>query len=165
MNAFISRELKIALALSPFAIPTGMALVYLVLSLIMGSFGDAFTLILASIICTALISLLLWIPIWYITGYVVLLGLRLIFKLMGVDLSDLFASKKAAAPAKAQVQSAAAPPSLPQGLTNDQMALLNYVGKARRKGLTDEQISRNLEKNGWSGESITAAFRMLKSGV
>jgi hypothetical protein len=169
MKDAISRELKLALALSPIAIPIGIVLVYLVLAVLMGSLGDAFTLILASIICTALISLIIWIPLWYIVGYGALLILRLALKPMGVDLGGLFAAKKTAPdkpPAQAaEVRPAAAPPLSPQGLTNDQMALLNYVGKARRKGLTDAQISHNLEKNGWSGESITAAFQMLKSGA
>jgi hypothetical protein len=168
MKDAISRELKLALALSPIAIPLGIVLVYFVLAVLMGSLGDAFTLILASIICTALISLIIWIPLWYIVGYGALLILRLALKPMGLDLSGLFAAKKTAPdkpPAQpAKVRPAAAPLS-PQGLTNDQMALLNYVGKARRKGLTDAQISHNLEKNGWSGESVAAAFRMLKSGA
>lgn len=50
-------------------------------------------------------------------------------------------------------------------LNNDQLALLNFIKKARSNGLNDEQISKNLTYNGWTIDSITAAFQMAGNGA
>jgi hypothetical protein len=124
-------------------------------------------LIVVSIICTAFISLIIWLPVWYGVGY----GVLLLLRLAGLNVGAIFDSKKgpaAAAPAESQAQVEAASlaaqpdPAVTANLSRDQQALIQYVSKARAKGLSDEQIARNLTKNGWNTESITSGFRLLK---
>jgi len=164
----MKRELKLALIQAPIAIPIGFVIVYLLLAVIMGSLGDAFWLIAVSIICTAFISLIIWLPVWYGVGY----GVLLLLRLAGVNVGAIFDSKKgqtATPPAESQTQVETASPAaqpdraVTAHLSRDQQALIYYVSKARAKGLSDEQISRNLAKNGWSAESITSGFRLLKT--
>jgi|GEM_PF-1426396 len=159
MNDFISRELKLGCALTPITIPIGMVISYLVMSIVMWDFGAAFGIIALSIICTLGISLILWIPLWYGVGYGVLIALRFLLPLFGMDISGLFERKKA--------KSASGDKSNPAqpALSRDQQALLNYIKKARTKGLNDEQISRNLKINGWKANSISAAFQMVEGGI
>jgi len=39
--------------------------------------------------------------------------------------------------------------------------LLNYIKKAKAKGLNDARIVQNLTNNGWPTDSIAAAFQMV----
>jgi hypothetical protein len=132
----------------------------------MGSFEDAFWLIGVSIICTAFISLIIWLPLWYGVGY----GVLLLLRLAGLNVGAIFDSQKGQAataptesPAQVEPAGPATQPEPKANLTRDQQALLNYIHKARAKGLSDALISRNLAKNGWSAENITAGFRLLKA--
>lgn len=158
MNDFISRELKLGCALTPIATPLGGVIVYLIMAIVMWDFGTAFGILVFSIICTAGISLILWIPLWYGVGYGVLLALRFILPLFGMDISGIFERKKA------KPTSGGSQPAQPT-LSRDQQALLNYIKKARAKGLSDEQISQNLTINGWKANSISAAFQMTEGGI
>lgn len=120
------------------------------------------------VICTDGIGLIIWIPLSYGVGW-------LVFKIFGWDkgkvteeepiMKFLFgvpAGKKKIAqqpqPPKPRLQ--ALTDRLNQELRNDpalsrnQQALFNYVRKAKKKGLTNEQISLNLQNNGWPADSI-----------
>ena len=158
MNDFISRELKLGCALTPIAIPIGMVISYVVMGIVMWDFGAAFTILAASIICTLGISLILWIPLWYVVGYGVLLTLRFTLPLFGMDISGIFDRNKAKSASDISQPAQAT-------LSRDQQALLNYIKKARAKGLRDEEISQNLARNGWQVNSVRAAFQMAEGGV
>jgi len=43
-----------------------------------------------------------------------------------------------------------------------QKIVLNYIKKARARGLDDEQISQNLTNNGWTAGEVNRAFAALK---
>ena len=45
-------------------------------------------------------------------------------------------------------------------LTNNQIALVNYIREARASGMGDGQISGVLKDNGWSDEDIKKAFSL-----
>jgi len=106
-------------------------------------------LFVLSIVCTLGISLIIWIPLGFGVGWVV-------FKIAGWDKTS---PKKPGEDAQQPK-----PQSLPS-LTRDQQALLNYIKKAKAKGLNDDQISQNLTTNGWTTDSITAAFQMAGNEV
>lgn len=158
MNDFISRELRMGCIAAPIAIPIGAVLVFVVMGILMWDFGSAFGILAFSIICTAGISLILWVPIWYAVGYGVLIALRVILPLFGMDISGVFERKKVK-PASDDSQ-----PARPK-LSRDELALVNYIKKARAKGLNDQQISQNLAGNGWKANSVTTAFAMVESGI
>lgn len=105
-------------------------------------------LFVLSIVCTLGISLIIWIPLGYGVGWIV-------FKIAGWDKPS---HKKPREGTQQPEPQSAAP------LTRDQQALLNYIKKARTKGLNDDQISQNLTSNGWATDSIAAAFQMVRNG-
>ena len=115
--------------------------------------GGVLFLYFFSIVCTAGAALIVWIPLWYVVGYGVLLTLRFILPLFGMDISGIFDRNKAKSASDISQPAQAT-------LSRDQQALLNYIKKARAKGLSDEQISQNLTSNGWKADSITTAFQM-----
>ena len=105
-------------------------------------------LFILSLVCTLGISLIIWLPLGYGVGWIV-------YKIAGWD--RVF-HKKQADTQKPEPQIEGSP-------TRDQQALLNYIKKARSKGLNDDQISQKLTTNGWPTDSITAAFQMAGNGV
>ena len=177
MSSFFARESKLGLMLAPIAIPLGMLISYLLLAAIMGDFGDAFAMIAFSIICTAGISLIIWLPVWYVAGYLVLIAIRFLLKWAEVDTGSIFRSRKKQGSGEAEqnpvksdrLQSLSGQLDQEVGqqpkLTKDERALINYIQKARSKGLTTAQISTNLAKNGWPGNSINAALQAADGGA
>ncbi len=150
MKEFINKETRLGCALAPVYLPIGIAISYLILAAVMLDFGDAFAVMAISIICTAGISLIIWVPGWYLLGLLAISLLRIVLHGFGLELGGLFDAKK---------ESPADESNRPK-LTRDQLALLNYIHKARDKGLSDSQIQQNLLKNGWSSDIIAAAFQM-----
>ena len=110
--------------------------------------GSLFAL---SIICTAGVSLIIWLPLGYLVGAITFAVTRFFLKITGIQTG----SKKAADEQPAEQKQPA--------LNRDQMALVNYIQKARKKGLTDTQIAQNLLNNGWTNASITAALTTAQS--
>jgi hypothetical protein len=153
MKEFLSKEFKLGCVLSPIYIPLGIAISFIVLAIVTLDISTAFAILAFSIICTAGISLIIWIPVWYILGYLAFAVLRFILSFFGVDLAEsLGLHKKKNKPA---------PQAEQPTLSRDQQALLNYIKKAQAKGLSNAQISSNLQNNGWSRDSITWAFNFM----
>lgn len=150
------RELRIALITAPINIPIGFVLVFLILALFIGSLSDTFSLILLSVICTAGISLILWLPIWYGTGYLCLSLVRLVLKAFGVSLPG------ASTTPRQPVTPATTSGDQAQGLSRDQTAVINYIQKAKAKGLNREFITKALLANGWRHDNINAAFQWVE---
>jgi hypothetical protein len=157
MQDFIKKELKVGCMLAPINIPIGMVIVYLITALFMGSFNDAFSLTALSIVCTAGIGLILWLPIWYWVGYAVVGPLRFTLSAAGINIPGL--KKREPAPQDQSTKSAPGRPTL----TRDQLALINYIKKAQTKGLTKEQIYTKLQSNGWTAGSIVQAFQRVEN--
>jgi hypothetical protein len=121
-----------------------------------------------SVICTAGISLFVWVIGPVFAGYA--LG-HIIFDIFGWE------PKK---PKTIFIQSNQNPEPrsklrvlterLNQELHNDpvlnrnQSALFNYIKKAREKGLTNEQISLNLQHNGWPADSVNWLLNFAGQG-
>ncbi len=154
MKNFAGKELKMGCMLAPIYVPLGIVIVYLITALFMWSFNDAFLLTLFSIICTAGLSLIILLPIWYAVGYIAIIPLRLILMTAGINI-NLPGSKKSEATQQEQQPKSA--------LSKDQVALINYIKKALTKGLSKEQISVTLKSNGWPRDSITSAFQMVEN--
>jgi hypothetical protein len=124
-----------------------------------GDVATAFAILLFSIICTAGISLILWLPLWYGVGYLTVILFRLLVRAFGGQPSSPPATPK-------QPLAQAAPTGEPeQALSRDQIALTNYIKKARAKGLNREAISKALQANGWKVESINQGFQLVEQEV
>jgi hypothetical protein len=124
-------------AMVSLSLPLGGAIIFLFLSLLMGSFNDAATLIFLSILCTLGISLVIWLPACVVVGYIPIIIFRW---LMGGS------SER---PAEEESDPA---------LSKDQRALLDYIEKARARGLSQERIVTNLQRNGWARDHINWAL-------
>lgn len=174
MSNPVYRELKRALILSPLAIPIGLILSFILLTIFLGDPGSTFGLMALSIICTAGISLIIWVPVWYLLGYMVIALGRMALNAAGVDVGAMFGGSKGD---KASADDPAAPPSLQNlttaldenlavktNLTKDQAALTSYIRKAKQKGLSNDAITRNLGQNGWNTDSINQAFQLVEQG-
>lgn len=171
MSTPVYRELKRALILSPIAIPIGAVIAFVIMTIIFGDPGAAFGLIALSIICTAGISLIIWIPVCYILGYMVILVLRMGLKAVGVDIGAMFSRRKddsssssTSSQKNSQDNRLDEKLTVKSDLTRDQVALINYIRKAKQKGLSNDIISRNLGQNGWAADSISQAFRLAEQG-
>jgi len=165
MKNRLSKTTKLGCALAPINITVGALLIYVVLAIFLGSFGDAFSFIAFSVICTLGVSLILWIPACYVVGYLPVL----LFRLLMTASSKSDTGTRPAASKKKTLQALSdrlKADSATGGLepTHDQQALLDYVDKASLKGLSREQITSNLRQNGWNMDSINWAFNFVKSG-
>jgi hypothetical protein len=111
----------------------GFGLVFLLLTVV-GLFNEAsifggVIIIGVSIVCTLGVSLVLWVPLWWLLGWIVL---------------TLFQSK-AAAPVVATTPKHLRP-------------LITYIDQARSRGYSNDQIQRRLIQEGWSETEVTAAL-------
>ena len=169
MSNPVYRELKRALILSPIAIPIGAVIVFIIMTIGAGDPGSALGLIALSVICTAGISLIIWIPVCYFLGYLMIILLRIGLKAAGVDIGAVFSRRKddsKSSSSQKNLQDSQLDENLAvkSDLTRDQVALINYIRKAQQKGLSKEAISHNLDQNGWAIDSINQAFRLVEQG-
>lgn len=101
--------------------------------------SDAGAFLLLSIVCTLGISLVVWIPIWFVLGWIVL-G---IFKVAGFTPVSV------------------SPTRMPTQHERDVKGLIGYMRGAEANGLSNEQITRTLEEAGWSSALIDEARKQL----
>jgi hypothetical protein len=142
-----------------FRFVVGMVVLYILLAIFMLDPGQALLLIAISVICTAGISLVIWIPLAYFVGW----GVLALFARITGKTIDFDSTTPPAEGEPAQVQSeniAALSQQLNKepGLTNDQQAIASYIRKALEKGLGHDKIIENLRNNGWSTDSIRWGF-------
>ncbi len=113
----------------------GMGLTLGVASFFDGGLG----FILISIICTAFISLVVWIPLWWIVGF--------------VFLSIIGSFTKSSAKPEPK------PPVNP-----DRYVLTRYLSQELARGKwSREQIDQRLRSNGWSDSAIQQAHRAVST--
>lgn len=146
----------------------GWVVTYIILAIVLADPGSALILMALSVICTAGISLILWVPLGYGVGWVVLAIVGLFVKTRAGDGEKKSGSgnHSPVSPGKLPVLSNLLEPELQRkpGLTGDQQAITNYIKKARARGLTPEQITANLKNNGWSMDSINWGLNFVKAG-
>lgn len=99
---------------------------------------DAGTFIVASIVCTAGMSLVVWFPAWFVLGWIVL----------------------AIAKAAGLIGSGQKPTGIRRQQDRDLKAVIEYLGKAEASGMTDERITGELESAGWSVTLIDQARKL-----
>jgi len=119
----------------------GFPIVFLILAAFVGSFSDAFALALMSIICTAGIGLVVWIPVCWIVGWIVLKLGYLAFGSKTNDVADALTTE--------------AQKTVPDP------ALLRYMMAAREHGMDSAAVAQNLTAAGWTADSIELASRYV----
>ena len=109
-----------------------------------GGVENAFSLLLLSIVCTAGIGLVFWIPLWWFVGK---LALDVVWKTaMG---------KTDQKPASAGNQT--------DFSSRNIGALKAYVAKAITSGMEVDEMTRLLQQNGWQQAEIESAYQSCLS--
>lgn len=122
----------------------GFVAIFLVLTLFTGS--SAILLVLASIICTAGIGLVVWIPLSYGVGSLIV---------------AIYQSITSNNRPSGNIEGSAGSPIV--NLTNDQKAIIDYIKLARGRGFKDDDTFTNLKVNGWSEQIIRECFARVES--
>lgn len=112
-------------------------------TIIAGGVDNAFGLVFISIICTAGIGLVFWIPVWWIAGWLTLGVLVATIKRILGDSND----ETTPVPARRERPSTA------------YLALTAYIGKAMASGMDVDEMRRRLQQNGWQTADIESAYQ------
>ncbi|MBP0021599.1 MAG: hypothetical protein J7647_29100 [Cyanobacteria bacterium SBLK] len=107
--------------------------------------NNAMSILIFSILCTAGVSLVMWIPLWWLVGWITFAIFRAIVK----SPTDSNSSGDTSAPTK----------------DPNQQALLNYIKLAKSKGFSDSQISTRLRVEGWSDAEIADARQVASENA
>ena len=124
------------------AIPLGGIVTFFGLAAFGGGINQAVLLILASIVCTGGISLLLWIPLWWVVGTIT-------FRILGA--LKILKSESKVDDSKKIV------------ISKEELALNNYIYSARAQRLTDFQIKNLLLSKGWKENDINPILSSNKT--
>lgn len=122
----------------------GFAITFIAMTAVSGGVNTAVQILFMSVVCTAGISLALWLPLWWVVGFAITGAYSLIAQLAGWQRIEV--------PITAANQTVS--------FTPEQVALANYTRDARTKGLSETQIASRLAAQGWSNEEIELAQRI-----
>jgi len=100
-----------------------------------------------SIICTAGISLVIWLPLLWLLGETVLKIIGLFFRKKPKQLSESITGQSVGK-------------SLSTPSSNNELAIIGYIVSSRNTGtMTDVAIKLNLKSGGWNDKDIEEAFK------
>ena len=125
------------------AIGVGLLIIFVSLSIMLGSLNNAVSLLVMSIVCTVGIGLAFWSAIAWMVGWTVLLVLAPLF-------SQLL------------------PAIEPENTANEdrrggeQTALRGYIQRSLAARATESQITRRLISQGWSETEIEQAYQAVR---
>lgn len=119
----------------------GIPITFLLLALFSGGFANAWQILSISIVCTAGISLIIWIPLFWAVGWLTFEIYGLISKLIG---------QRTAPQEVAEIDS-------------QQVSLIKYIEKCNRQGWSETQIISRLRAHGWSDEEIIEAQNIVRN--
>lgn len=120
----------------------GMPVTFLGLIMITGGVEEAGQLLLFSIVCTAGIGLVVWLPLWWVVGWATL-------ALIGLFKEHPVGKEEA---------------TRESFLLNQAMvALSEYMRLAAADGISDDEIVAHLRSTGWSEAEILKARGILNS--
>jgi hypothetical protein len=134
------------------AVLLGLPITFITLALIAGSIENAWLILSMSVVCTAGISLVIWIPLWWFVGWVII---KIFESLTGRTVGG-----EATGDA---VYSTPTGQSVP--VSSDQKSLIDYIEKASRNGLSETQITSRLKAQGWKDEEIQQAQDFLGNSL
>lgn len=135
----------------------GLPLVFLCLVAATGGLSNAFWLLVGSVVCTAGIGLVVWIPLSLVVGWAALTLAREIANTTGISNRD-GAVRNAAERTEFSVRQQA-PRNAQDTTPQEQIALDEYIRRAVRLGHTYERILATLTEQGWQESEIRQAFQ------
>lgn len=116
----------------------GTVVSYVIIAIALGDAVAAWTFILISLVCTLGMSLVMWVPLWWLTGLIVLAVLDLI---------------RIAITHSSNTQRRSTEPT-----ERDTIALVGYISRSRIAGASDGQITQRLREQGWTQTEIARAL-------
>jgi hypothetical protein len=139
------------------SLAVGVPLTLLILIAIVGDFSTAMIIFGASIICTAGISLIIWLPVCYGIGFSALWLAGQVVKLFHTpeDSSRRPQPTEHRETVNLQVLNQRIQQSSQQ---HNQQALEEYIQRAIAYGYTEQKIIENLTQHGWSESEIQQAY-------
>lgn len=132
----------------------GMLVSLPITCIVAGGVNDGFMLLLASIICTAGIGLVVWIPAWWLLGW----GTHALLTL-------LIAAPKTAEQPVGQTEQYLTPGThhkqhaTVEVLALEVLALRAYIKRTMEDGMEVEEMRRRLLSNGWESDEIERALQ------
>ena len=137
----------------------GLPIVFLCLAAFTGSFSNALSLLLISVVCTAGIGLVIWVPLCLFAGWIALTVAKQITSTARTSNRD-GAARNAAERTEASIRQQAIARTVLQGSTpQERIALDEYIRRAVRLGHTYDRILTTLRQQGWSETEISQAFQ------
>lgn len=143
--------------MSAIAFPVGLVVVALGLIMITGDPINAGTLVLYSIVCTLGISLLIWVPLVWLAGFITVGIILGIAQAVGFGLNLTL-------PGQSQSIGEVFQPAVSRA-TVKQQSLVNYIRKAQAKGFSESQIQNRLRQEGWSLAEIEQAQGAIETSA
>ena len=137
---WLSSEIQI------YRILIGTVVLYLAISIGVGDFFGAAFLIILSIICTAGLGGLIWFPLSWLTGFIVIY-------LFNSARRKSFLPTETVSDSKSTQQIDTIPV-----VSHDVLAITQYILKSRKRNASDSQITNRLKQTGWSAKEIELAF-------
>jgi hypothetical protein len=119
----------------------GVPISFLILSGFVGGFSDALAGMALSIICTAGVSLVIWIPIWYLLGFIAI-------SCFEMAIGGTHPERRPSTEVRTQTP-------------RDLEVVTNYLRLAESSNLSQVEITVRLEEAGWSRAIIDEARRQL----
>lgn len=126
---------------------TGFPVSTLLLSLFAGGIQQAFMILLVSIVCTAGIGLVVWIPLWWAVGW---LAQTLFGRFRGLGDEEDSPGRPAATAGE-------------EPASSEDLSLMQFLKRAEARGISRDAIDRALTGAGWSEAEILQAREKLGS--
>lgn len=121
----------------------GFLISFSITAILSGGLQGAVGLLVISIVCTAGIGLVFWIPVWWFVGFLVLHAIAALSR----ESSE-------------EPESKANPTRLS---SRDFKALKEFIGESLRSGMAVDEMKRRLEQGGWRKADIEIVYQICLS--
>ena len=125
---------------------------FITLGIITATSETLMIVVYASLVCTAGISLVIWIPIMNLIGLIIN---SIIFGIMGKSMDEKAESDQKKPDNEQKLSFISSPDNL------DLLVVRKYIQDAKAKNVSNEEIKDRLLENGWSEDDIDSAFNSL----
>ena len=129
-------------------VTVGLLVSFFVVALFAGGLTGAIAVMAVSIICTAGIGLVVWVPVWWITGFMVL---DVICVSLGIIDPPESNDESLQSPSRGDET----------GKPSESRALKAYIRQALASGMDATEIKHRLEQNGWQPPDIERAYQRV----
>ncbi len=134
------------------AVLLGLPITFISLALLAGGIENAWMILWMSVICTAGISLLIWIPLWWFVGWIII---KIFESLTGRTIAGGIDAEATQVVSSGQ--------TVP--ISSNQKSLIDYIEKAKKQGMSETQISSRLKAQGWGEDEIQQAQSFARESL